>query len=81
MRRNEVQVLNGRELDYHTTFNYLLENSEPEPTVCKHFGCGKTLRSQEMCCGEYCINHQKRETKDIPSGIEELNMRCPANRI
>lgn len=34
---------------------WIYEN--PEPVICNHFGCGKTLTSQETLYGDRCIKH------------------------
>lgn len=30
-----------------------------EPTICKTFGCGRTLSSKETLYSEHCYKHQK----------------------
>lgn len=50
-----------RNESYDEAFAYMAQNIEVEPQVCRHFGCGTKLRSQEIVCGGYCVHHQKRE--------------------
>lgn len=33
---------------------------EPEPEICKQFGCGRKLSPQEMLFGNKCIHHIKK---------------------
>lgn len=51
-----------REFDLREAQGYLIRELTPQYDVCKSFGCGKHLHSQEILCGGYCIDHQKRET-------------------
>lgn len=34
-----------------------LLNENPEPVICKVFGCGRTLSNQEKLFGDKCIHH------------------------
>jgi len=61
MRKGEVNINVHRVADYHETVLYFIENVKSEDVVCKFFGCGIKLRSQEICCGGYCVHHQQRE--------------------
>jgi hypothetical protein len=51
----------GFSLDQRESFRYLRENIKAEIDICKFFGCGKKLRSQEILCGNYCVHHQKKK--------------------
>lgn len=55
-------VLKARQLDRLDAMAYLIQHIEQEPFVCKRFGCGRLLRSQEILCGGYCVHHQTTET-------------------
>lgn len=41
-----------------------LLDENPEPHICRFFGCGKELKPAERLAGDYCTSHMTRINPD-----------------
>jgi hypothetical protein len=57
-----------KEMDDHMT--QLILNTIPEPSVCKHFGCGKRLSPQEQLFGNRCQEHSSKKMLDVTMAMK-----------
>lgn len=47
------------------------ETADPEPQICKFFGCGARLTPEEALFGQFC--HQHQPTKQDPPFFDPTN--------
>lgn len=48
------------------------EAINPEPTLCRHFACGRRLTPQEAWYGHFCRDHQPKAEVDCAADVPEL---------
>lgn len=47
------------DLNDYTPIQFMGEPN-PEPVICSHFGCGRTLSQREQMFGQRCIHHSEK---------------------
>ena len=58
---------NNADIDLRKFFGEWSKDYIPEPEICSHFSCGRTLTPQEKLFGDKCINHNHK-----PKAMSEI---------
>jgi len=57
--------INRNNNDQQDMHHQIVLYTEPEPVICKWFGCGKTLTAREQVFGDRCQDHTEQKKIDI----------------
>lgn len=72
MKPNYWSYYNVQEwLKWKATLKHESDFPDPQPVVCKYFGCSDTLTLEEQLCGQYCQLHSNLPKKSQPHGTED----------